>query len=729
MRVALRFLLPCLLAIRLIPAQEAAAQQQPKRPKIGLALSGGSAFGLTHIGVLKWLEENRIPVDYVAGTSMGSLVGALYATAYSPKEIETYVGEIDWAGVLSPTIAFRQMAYRRKEDMREYPSAVEFGLKGGIRLPSGLSGGQGVGLVISRFAAPYGDLAKFDDLPTPFRCVATDLKKGREVVFEKGPLFDALRASMSLPGLFAPVRMGDLTLVDGGLLNNIPVDVVRKMGADIVIAVALDKPPEEAQFRSLLGVAARSISVMITANERRSLGMADTVLMPDLTGMGTNDYLKWKDLEERGYAAAAAKKAMLEKLSLSPEEYQAYQQKRLAKRRSGELKPAFVEVDGDIAPKRTEALIDAIAANPNEALDRGKLENELTKITGMGRFDTANYSFVHRGDLPGIRVSVHEKDYGPPFLKVAFLLDASRQEGFRFGIGGRFTVLDLGGPASEWRSDLSIGQFNRATTEYYYRIAGGKWFVAPRLFYLEDSLPLYQGDQQVSDFTTRQTGGAVDVGYAFGRFQELRTGYMLSHDRLAVSKGVNSFDPLKGRYTDLHVKWVYEGQDSPMVPRRGVRASVQGAWVIDHPGVNRTYPMADIAFGYARPFNKNYSFLTNFAGGSTVSEEALSTVFALGGVGRIDALGRGRMLGNHYYYGGARVLRTLASDSLSLFGRFYLTAGLESGKAWTPSVGAMPRYSGSFGLLGETTFGVVYFGAGIGDRGDRRMFFRLGRVF
>lgn len=196
----------------------------------------------------------------------------------------------------------------------------------------------------------------------------------------------------------------------------------------------------------------------------------------------------------------------------------------------------------------------------------------------MGRFDTANYSFVHRGDLPGIRVSVHEKDYGPPFLKVAFLLDASRQEGFRFGIGGRFTVLDLGGPASEWRSDLSIGQFNRATTEYYYRIAGGKWFVAPRLFYLEDSLPLYQGDQQVSDFTTRQTGSTVDAGYAFGRFQELRMGYTLSHDRLAVTKGVNSFDPIKGRYTDFHVKWVFEGQDSALVPRRGCvpRCRVRG---------------------------------------------------------------------------------------------------------------------------------------------------------
>lgn len=729
MRLASRFIPSCLVVAALMAGEQPAQPKEARRPRIGLALSGGSAYGLTHIGVLKWLEEHRIPVDYVAGTSMGSLVAGLYATGHTPEEIEKYVAAIDWAGVLAPGVAFRQLAYRRKEDAREYPSAIEFGLKGGIRLPSGLSGGQGVGLVISRFAAPYGDIDSFDDLPTPFRCVATDLKKGREVVFDKGPLFDALRASMSLPGLFAPVRMGDMTLVDGGLLNNIPVDVVRKMGADIVIAVALDKPPDESQFQSLLGVAARSIAVMVTANERRSLGDADIVVMPDLKDFATNDYLKWKELEESGYAAAVTKRSMLSKLSMSEDGYAAYVLQRQARRRSEKLRPAFIEVNGDIAPKRTEALIDALATRPNQELDRGKLENELTKITGMGRFDTANYMFVHRGAEQGIRVSVHEKDYGPPFLKVAFLLDASRQEGFRFGIGGRFTVLDLGGPASEWRSDLSIGQFNRASTEYYYRIKGGKYFIAPRLFYLEDSLPLYQGDQQISDFTTRQTGGSVDVGYAFGRFQELRVGYTLSHDRLAVSKGQNAFDPLKGRSTDFHVKWVYEGQDSAMVPRHGMRASVLGAWVVDHPGVNRTYPVADLSFGYAHTINRNYSFLTNVAGGLAPTEEALTTQFALGGVGRIDALGRGRLLGNRYYYGGARVLRSLATDSLSLFGRFYLTAAMESGNAWYSGVSALPHYSGSFGLLGETTFGVVYFGAGIGDRGDRRMFFRLGRVF
>jgi NTE family protein len=719
-------LLALILAVCLALSAQTPA---PNRPKIGVALSGGSAYGLAHIGVLKWLEEHRIPVDYIAGTSMGSLVGGLYATGHTPAEIEAFVENIDWNQALSPTAPFRQMSYRRKEDSREYPSTVEFGLKRGIQLPPGLSAGHGVGLIISRFTAPYGELSSFDTLPTPFRCVATDLRKGEEVVFDQGPLFDALRSSMSLPALFAPHKIRGMTLVDGGLLNNIPVDVVRKMGADIVIAVVLDKPPEESKSISILGVAGRSISIMISANERRSIGLADLIVMPDLKGLSTGDYLRWRELDQRGYQAATAKHTLLDKFALPPEDYQAYLAGRAAKRRPETIKPQIIEVDGMMAPKRRDALMAAVVTDPSRPVDRGDLENELTKITGMGRFDAATYSFIHRGEAEGLRLRLHEKEYGPPFLKVSFLLDASRQEGFRFGIGGRLTYLDFGGPASEWRSDLSIGQINRLSTEYYYRLGGGKWFLAPKLFLLEDSLPLYQGDQQVSDFTTRQTGGNLDAGYAFGRFQELRAGYNLSHVRLAISKGTNAFNPITGRYSDFHVRWAYEGQDSALVPRKGIRASVQGSWILDHPGVDHQYPLTELQLGYARPFNKLYSLLTQFSGGVTDGDLALSAQFSNGGVGRLDALGRGRLLGNRYYYGGAHVLRSLASDSLALFGRFYLFAAAEAGKAWYPGISALPRYSGSLGLMGETAFGVVYFGAGVGDQGDRRLFFRLGRVF
>ncbi len=710
----------------------ASGQARPegrRRPKIGLALSGGSALGLAHVGVIRWLEEHRIPIDYVAGTSMGSLVGALYATGHSAPEVEKFLEEIDWAAALAPGVEFRQLAFRRKEDVREYPSTVEFGVKRGLKLPPGLSAGHGVGLVLSRIAAPYDDLKGFDELPTPFRCVATDLNKAKEVVFDSGPLFEALRASMSLPALFAPVKKGDMLLVDGGLLNNIPVEVVRQMGADVVIAVALEKPPEDGKYTSLLGVAGRAISVMITANERLSLGHADLVVMPDLNGLGVTDYQKWKEFEARGVAGAQSKARVLEGFALGEREYREYVERRMARRRPESVKPEIIEVEGDLAPKRKAALVAALSADPTKPLEREQLELEMDKIAGLGRFDAASYSFVRKDGKEGVVVTPHAKDYGPPFLKVSFLLDASRQEGFRFGVGMRLTMLDAGGPASEWRTDLSIGQINRASTEYYYRIKGGKWFLAPRLFYLEDSRPLYVGDVQLSDFITRETGGAMDLGYAFGRFQELRLGYALKRERIAITGGVGLPDALSGRSSDVHVRWAYEGQDSALVPRRGVRATVHGAWLLDYPELTGAKPLAESTISYARPLAGKYSLLVDCAGGWTSSEVPLYTRFAMGGVGRLDTLGRGRLFGNRYYYGGTRVLRSLTSDSLGLFGHFYLFAAGEAGRAWYPGSSVLPRYSGSLGLMGETAFGVVYFGTGVGDQGDRRMFFRLGRVF
>lgn len=718
-----------LLAVGLTAAVLSAQQPPGKRPRIGLALSGGGALGLSHVGVIKWLEQNRVPIHAVTGTSMGALVGGLYASGRNAAEMEQFIGEVDWQEMLARTPQFQQLAFRRKEDQREYPSAFEFGLRKGIQFPSGLSAGHGVGLTIARFAAPYHELGSFDELPTPFRCVATDLVKGREVVFDKGSLGEALRASMSLPAIFAPVKKDGMLLVDGGVLNNIPVDLAKQMGVDVVIAVVLDKPPEVEKLNNLLAIAGRSISVMIAANERASIGAADLIVMPILEGLGAGDYLRWSEFVERGVAASEKKRQMLERFSVSPEEYAAYQQERNRRSRPASVKPQLIEVDSDIAPRRRSALIASVAGDPDKPVSIPHLEEELTKLTGMGRYEAATYGFIRRGESEGVRVMAREKEQGPPFLRIGLLLDASRQEGFRFGIGGRLYFLDFGGPASEWRSDLSIGVLNKAATEYYYRIKGGKWFVAPRFGYTEDSRPFYLNEEVISDFITRETDGAFDLGYAFGRFKEFRTGYTVGNHRIAVTKGLEAFDEIEGRYSDVHVRWVSEGQDSALVPRRGQRAVLSGAWVLDHPGVRRQYLSASAVYGYAKPFNDRYSLQLNFAGGAGPNEEALNAQFTLGGVYRLDSLGRSQLNGSRYYYGGARVLRALGGNSLSLFGKFYLAAGYEFGNAWARPESAKPRHSGSAGLLAETIIGVVYFGGGIGDQGDRRLFLRVGRVF
>src|SRR4051794_24448829 len=231
------------LGILLIASSSAIAADPvpaPKRPKIGIALEGGGALGLGHIGVLEWLEKNHIPIDYIAGTSMGGLVGGLYASGKSTKEIRSLIREVNWNDVLRGQVPYRELAFRRKEDSRAYPNNIELGLKHGVSVPSGLNSGQQVKYILDRAALPYSNIKSFDDLPIPFRCVATEMNTGTAKVFQDGSLSDALRATMSLPALFTPAKTTEgKVYTDGGLLNNLPVDVVKSMGADIVIAVYL----------------------------------------------------------------------------------------------------------------------------------------------------------------------------------------------------------------------------------------------------------------------------------------------------------------------------------------------------------------------------------------------------------------------------------------------------------------------------------------------------------
>src|SRR5271157_4838935 len=305
------------------PATRNEGSPAKHRPRVGLVLEGGGALGLAHLGVIQWLEEKRIPVDVIAGTSMGGLVGGIYATGESPGQIETLIQGIKWNEVLRGTTPYRDLSFRRKEDRRDYPNAFEFGLKQGTQFPSGFNSGQQVGLILDRVGLPYSEMKSFDELPIPFRCVATDLVSGKPYVFDHGSLAGAMRASMSLPAFFTPVRDGSRVLVDGGLLDNLPVDVARQMGADIVIAVRLTTAPLDPKVAlSSVGVLQRSASVAISINELRSMQEADILLTAEVARFDTTDYTRFDQIEAEGYKAAQAKSALLARLRVDDEEWQ-----------------------------------------------------------------------------------------------------------------------------------------------------------------------------------------------------------------------------------------------------------------------------------------------------------------------------------------------------------------------------------------------------------------------
>ncbi len=325
------------------PREEAKA-----RPRIGLALSGGGALGLAEIGVLQWMQENHIPVDRIAGTSMGSIVGAMYATGMSPAEIKTFAEKINWDQALSPGPVYSQLSFRRKQDARDFLVEAPLGLKHGLSGPNGYNSGQAVGLILDQIAFPESGIPSFDDLPIPFRCVATDMQSGDAVVLHDGSLSQAIRASMAIPGIFTPVEIKGHVLADGGMVQNVPVETVRAMDSDIVIAVELRLPPVDVgELNSLAGVLSRAIDVMITQNEKRSLVLADAKISVDMKGFDITDYSRVDELIQLGYKTASTQGGALLKYAIQdPAEWQRYLDERGARKKQPIRKVDAIAVTG-----------------------------------------------------------------------------------------------------------------------------------------------------------------------------------------------------------------------------------------------------------------------------------------------------------------------------------------------------------------------------------------------
>jgi len=302
-----------------------------QRRTVGVAFGGGSARGIAHVGVIRWLEEHRIPIDVAAGTSMGGLIGGVYATGMEAAELQTVLDTMDWDQLFgSSNFVYKNI--RRKNDARDSPSRLEFGLKGGIVPPTSLNSGEYVELFLERIAAPYHDIESFDALPTPFRTVAVDLVTASQVVLRRGSLADAMRATMSLPLIFPPVVLDGHVLVDGGAMNNVPAGVVKSMGADVVIAVNVGdvSNPENLSY-TMLSLAGSTLDAMMRASTKKSLESADVVLNVPLHAYGSLDWRRADELADEGYRATEAMRDQLLPLAISEAEYEAWRQERRAR--------------------------------------------------------------------------------------------------------------------------------------------------------------------------------------------------------------------------------------------------------------------------------------------------------------------------------------------------------------------------------------------------------------
>ena len=555
--------------------------QQPdvnpaSRPKVALVFEGGGALGFAHIGVLEWIEAHHIPVDYVAGTSMGGLVGGLYASGMSPQEIATFVGGINWTAVLSGQVPFPALSYRRKEDKLAYPNRLEFGLKHGFSLPNGLNSGSAVGLLLDEKMLPYYDLKTFDDLPIPFRCVATDMTTGKEHVFKDGSLAQAMRSTMSIPGVFAPVEHGDQVYSDGAAVNNLPVNVARAMGADIVIAVYLDTGPfNKTSLSSLVGVAGRNVAIMVAANELNSLKEANILLKADVRKFTSGDFEESAAIIPKGVEVAQQHATELEKFSVSDAEWQAYLTQRNSRRRTYLPVPKFVDVYGMHGVRKTE-IGNEFAKYVNQPIDTQKIENTINDLQGTGLYASVSYNMTDENGETGLLVRPRLKTYGPPFLNVGVVLSSNNANDIQLGLGGRATFFGMAGPGSELRVDASIGQAAGIGGELYKPLIVGKWyFVAPRAYYTQTVAAFFSGSQQLAEYTEEKNGFGVDLGYRFSSKAELRVGedYQWYGETLRIGTPIEQAFHITPFVSN--VTFQYLGQDSVQVPTRGTELRTQ----------------------------------------------------------------------------------------------------------------------------------------------------------
>jgi NTE family protein len=722
-----------IFAIAQTPSEQPNASQSAPRQrlKIGIAMEGGGALGLAHIGVLQWFEEQHVPVDFIAGTSMGGLVGGFYATGISPADMKTLIGKLNWDEILSDRTPYQDLSFLRKQDQRAYPNSLVLGLRKGLYLPAGLNAGHQIGLLIDRETLPYFGLPSFDALPIPFRSVATDLVSGKQFVFKDGSLAEALRATMSIPGAFTPVHDGQRVFVDGGLVNNLPTDVVRQMGADIVIAVHLETQPTEAKdIRSLVSVLEQSVRAVISESEVRGLANADAVVSVPVGHFLTRDFTKNGPIMQAGYEAAKQKSKLLAGFALDDTSWDEYLHQRDTRKQPATTIPQFIQVQGTSAPAQEDIrryLHDFIG----KPLNADKLDPALTQLTGSGRYDTLDYRIVEREGKQGLQIIVKEKDFAPPTVQPGFEIDGSEAGDIEFTLGTRLTLTDVAGFRSEWRTDFLFGNTYGVSSELYRPFrAESKWFVAPHASASDATFQIYAKNDPLADYRFYRLNIGTDLGYGFSRFSEVRVGYEVGHLSTKLRLGTPEIPAVDGRTGAARLRYLIDHTDDPVIPRRGFRGESNFHWFDSSPGATGAFPLLEARVEFFQPVSSAASFFLSSEGGSTFGSRNTGVPqFFLGGASRLSAYGVNELFGNQYYLFRGGYLHQLVSLPPLVGKKVYAVGSYEAGKMYGASNESKFPNDFAAGVLAETTLGPFFVGGSVGDSGHHKWFFQLGHVF
>lgn len=707
------------------------------RPVIGLALGGGAALAISEIGTLQWLDEHHVPVDVIAGTSMGSILGALYSTGDTPEQMKEILNPTEVGRIFRIRAEYSSRSFRRREDERELPNGIGVGLKHGVSMRNALLTDTGLNELLDKQFIRYNDQLDFNDLPIPFRCRATDLTAAKSVVFSRGSLQDAVRASASLPGVFQPFEMDGHEFVDGAILDNLPTSDVKAMKADVIIAFSLPLGPVgNGDMDSIIGVLQRAFAVGIEVNEERERKLANILIMPDITGLSSSDYSKTDELAARGYAAAEAHKAELMKYALSDADWAAY----MAKRRAKERPPVGTVLQVKVkAPTKEveEAVYRKFNPLVNQPVNTKEVESLLADIRADGRY-TADYTVGYDSagsNRPILLIDVEDKKDGPPFAHVGFNIEAQTGGVTRATIDSILLYQDWGGYGSELRGKIDLGFLTQLEGEYFHRFTPSGYFVAPRVDLKREPFYIYvpNSNERLSERQSQFGGIAADVGWTDTREQELRLGWSFDNVQWYTTTGFDNLPDYRGNAQTVRAQYIFNSQDRALVPRFGARLETSFGYLYGTGGGNGGGPSAPqfyTQFVDAHTWGKKNVFLGKAEGGTMFNRDVPQPFrYTLGGPLRLSAVAIDQMRGTDYWLVTPGYMRQVFSLPQPLGQQIYVGGTFEAGQMRSPDGPTITREDVYFGVVAETPLGVITFAPSFGFQGQRKFVFTIGRFF
>jgi NTE family protein len=718
---------------------DGASVTAPDRPRIGLVLSGGGARGAAHVGVLRELERMRIPIDAIAGTSMGAVVGGLYAAGLSGEEIERLFGALDWQDLTRDRAQRSDLVYRRKQDDRNILARGALGVSSdGIVLPLGLLQGRKITQVLRKATLPVADVSDFDALPTPFRALATDLETGQPVVLKSGDLATVLRASMSAPGVLEPVEIGGRLLVDGGLVDNLPVDLARQMGVDTLIVVDVSFPLARREgLQSALDVTNQMIGIMVrrqTLETKAHLTAGDVLIEPDLGRMTSLDFTRVPQSMAAGGSAVQKVAPRLAALGVSESAYARY----VAVRHGGVDAPvqvAFVRPGprSQRDAEKIEAVFGDLAGKP---IDTQKLQQRMTREYGLDRYELVDYRVVHDGTLQGLEIDLNRKSWGPTFLRLGVGVESDFDGGATANAGARLLMTDLNHLDGEWLTDLQIGEEPRFATEFFQPLSvRNSLFVAPGYQYTLDTLQvLNQGGDRIARYRVRESVASLAFGAELSNWGEIRVGLRAGDGSRKVLIGDPTLPADRFDMGGAYAQFGYDRLDSAYFPKRG--QALRLSYFADRKslGADVDADIIQASWQIARTAGRN-TVILSVDGGSALDDRVNSPLqlFRLGGFLDLSGLPPDSLSGTQYGIARTMFYRKVSRGGTGFF-EFPAYAGfsLEAGNVWQRRRDVKLsdlETSGSLFLGAESPFGPVYLAAGLGEGGERAFYLYLGKTF